>query len=92
MTIRFLRLAQSEFDEAMAMCQAVSPDIAHAFGRDVLAKLEQVDRYPLSAPELAPEVRQAPLRRFPFVLLYTVAGRDVVVLAVAHAPATSRVA
>lgn len=84
MTIRFLRVAQSELDEAMAVYKSISPRLAQAFGADVLAKLEQVDRYPISSPELAPDLRHAPLRRFPFVLLYTLAGSDVVVLAVAH--------
>jgi toxin ParE2 len=83
-TIRFLRVAQAEFDEAMKWYRAAVPGLDDTFRADVIAKLQDIGSYPLSSPELAPGIRRARLRRFPFFLIYTVSDEDIVVLAVAH--------
>ena len=83
-SVRFLRAAQAEFDEALALYRSTAPGLDQAFRADVVSKLEQIASYPQSSPELAPDIRRAPLRRFPFLIIYTLADGDVVVLAVAH--------
>jgi ParE toxin of type II toxin-antitoxin system, parDE len=83
-TIRFLRVAQAEFDEAMARYRSAMPGLDEAFRADVIAKLEQIAIHTRSSPELAPDIRRAPLRRFPFLLVYTFADGDIIVLAGAH--------
>lgn len=84
MIIRFLRVAQAEFEEAMAWYRSAGPGLDQAFRADVVAKLEQIASHPRSSPEVTPEIWRAGLRHFPFHLVYTVAGDDIVVLAVAH--------
>ena len=84
MTIRFLRVAQAEFDEAMEWYRAALPGLDDLFRADVINKLHDIRSYPLSSPELAPGIRRARLRRFPFFLIYTVYDEKIVVLAVAH--------
>jgi plasmid stabilization system protein ParE len=82
--VRFLRVAQAEYDAAMAWYRSAGPGLDQAFRSDVVTKLEQIASHPRSSPELAPDVRRAALRRFPFLLVYTIADGDIVVLAVAH--------
>lgn len=84
MTIRFLRVAQAEFDEAVAWYQTASPGLDLAFRIDVAAKLETVRAYPMSSPELVPGIRRASLRRFPYSLIFSIVEGGIVVIAVAH--------
>lgn len=84
MTIRFLRVAQTEFDEAMKWYHAAVPGLENAFRADVVARLRDIGSFPLSRPELAPGIRRAKLRRFPYFIIYSVSTEDIVVLAVAH--------
>lgn len=66
------------------MYRSAAPGLDEAFRADVIAKLEQIASYPQSSPELRPNIRRAALRRFPFLIIYTVAGDGIVVLAIAH--------
>lgn len=66
------------------MYRSTAPSLDEAFRADVIAKLEQIASYPQSSPEVRPNIRRAALRRFPFLIIHTLGGDDVVVLAVAH--------
>lgn len=63
---------------------SMAPSLDEAFRADVIAKLEQIASYPQSSPELCPNIRRAAPRRFPFLIIYTVARDGIVVLAIAH--------
>ena len=84
MTIRFLRVAQAEFDEAVAWYGAASPGLDLAFRVNVSAKLETIRAYPMSSPELLPGIRRASLSRFPYALVFSIVEGGIIVIAVAH--------
>jgi plasmid stabilization system protein ParE len=83
-TIRFLRVAHAEFDEALEWYRSAVPGLDQAFRADVIVKLKNIESYPLSSPELTPGIRRAGLRRFPYFLVYSLSNGDIIVLAVAH--------
>ena len=68
-------------------------DVRPGLGGDLLAEVEMSIEHALRWPELAPrlllpetarQVRRAPLRRFPFGIVYVVIDETLWVLAVAH--------
>lgn len=57
-------------------------------GAELLDELDKaldfIRRYPEGSPTTGRNIRQRPLRRFPFVLFYAIRRNDMVVLSVAH--------
>ncbi len=84
MNIRFLKLAQTEVDEAVVWYEGK----AEGKGRDFLDELDRVVRlvkaYPLASAEIEPEIRRCLFARFPCSLVYGIDGQTIVVVALAH--------
>ena len=84
MKLRFLILAQRELDEAVAWYN----EQAAGSGQEFLDELDRVVRravtFPMSCPEIEPEVRRCLLARFPYGLIYGVDRETIVVIAVSH--------
>ena len=83
MTYRLLVRPQAaaELAEAVDWHEQRSKGLGSEFLRSVDAAPAQIARNPLQYQVVMGQARRAPLRRFPYSLIYTVFEREVVILA-----------
>ena len=84
MIIRLLEPAQAELDEAVAWYVDQAPGLGDAFLLEELRSIKLIERFPQAWHPLTPQIRRCRLRRFPYSVVYTVDGDDLLVLAIAH--------
>ena len=83
-SISFHPAALAEVEDAEAWYAAEREELGDAFVADLEATVVRVASFPKAFPERWAGVRQAPLRRFPYVLVFRLVGDRVQVIAVAH--------
>jgi plasmid stabilization system protein ParE len=89
MRLRFHRLARAEYVEAIAFLERRRDGYGEKFEAEVGATLQRIRDFPQSGalvPGYPPnvELRQYPLRVFPYSLMVGFEGNEAVVYAVAH--------
>jgi len=83
-TVRFLRIAEIELDEAIHWYESQAPGLGDAFLIEVLSGVDRISLYPEAWQQLEDDVRRCRLSRFPYGLIYAVEKGDILVVAVAH--------
>jgi plasmid stabilization system protein ParE len=82
--ILFRSEVEVEITEAAEWYEArgrgLGADLVRAFD----AELSSIDRNPLRYRRIHGEARRAPLRRFPYGIIYTVTGDEILVVACIH--------
>lgn len=81
----FLPEAEKELAEAIDWYESRGKGIGAEFLRSFEASLSAISRNPLQFQAVEGEVRRALLRRFPYSIMYVVAGEDLLILACFHA-------
>lgn len=84
MSIRFVGVAQAELDEAIAWYAGQAPGLGDAFLIETLKTIQLVELFPEAWHPLSSQIRRCRLRRFPYSVIYTQDGVDILVLAIAH--------
>lgn len=84
MRIRFLDVAQAEFDEAVAHYNQERPGLGNEFLTEVLKSLDRIARFPKAWRPLSKRTRRCQLRRFPYGIIYQQQDNDLVIVALAH--------
>ena len=84
MNVRFLSTAHYELDEAHEWYEAQVAGLGGKFIEELWVATRRIMIFPESCEEVAPGVRKCLMRRFPYMLIYTVEQSDILVLAVAH--------
>ena len=84
MTIHLLEPAQAELDEAIAWYAEQAPGLGDAFLLETLKAIQLIAQFPQAWHPLTPHIRRCRLRRFPYSVVYTQDGNDLLVLAIAH--------
>ena len=84
MSIRLLEPAQAELDEAIAWYADQAPGLGDAFLIETLKTFKLIDQFPTAWHPLTRQIRRCRLKRFPYSVVYTQGGIDVLVLAIAH--------
>jgi plasmid stabilization system protein ParE len=84
MDIRFLDVAQEEFDEAVEYYNAQSPGLGDEFLLEVLSTLERVRQFPHAWHPYTENSRRCQTRRFPYGVAYQILESEILVVAVAH--------
>lgn len=84
MIIRLLEPAQVELDEAVAWYADQAPGLGDAFLLETLKAIKLIEQFPKTWHPLTPQIRRCRLRRFPYSVVYTQDGDDLLVLAIAH--------
>ena len=78
------RQAQAEFDKAIDWYEEQSSGLGVEFANRVQDAFDRIASMPEIHPPVYRDVRQALVRRFPYVIFYRVRGERIVVLAVFH--------
>ena len=82
----FRRVAEKEFDEAIAWYERQRQGLGREFRAVMEQTFDRICGNPEGFPKIRGEVRRAVvLRRFPFVVHFLVEAKRIVVLAVFHA-------
>jgi plasmid stabilization system protein ParE len=84
MTIRILKLAQSEIDDAVIWYDSQSKGLGTRFLDDLDRTIRRIAAYPFSCVEIEPDLRRCLLTRFPYGIIYGVDSDTIVIIAVAH--------
>ena len=84
MKVRFLALAQQEMDDAVAWYNEQAVGLGQEFLDELDRAVRRAVTFPMSCPEIEPEIRRCLLARFPYGLIYGVDGETIIVVAVAH--------
>lgn len=83
-SIRLRPEAESELADAVDWYESRGKGLGAEFLRAVEAAFANVLRNPLAYQAIEESVRRAPVRRFPYSVLYTVSDGEIVVLACFH--------
>jgi plasmid stabilization system protein ParE len=84
MSIRLLEPAQAELDEAITWYAEQAPGLGDAFLIEALKTIQLIENFPQAWHPLTPQIRRCRLRRFPYSVVYTQDGTNLLVLAIAH--------
>jgi plasmid stabilization system protein ParE len=80
----FNSLAEAELREAVHYYESEAPGLGRRFLSVVESALTEILDHPLVGSPLRGDVRRKGLGRFPYQLLYRVAGEEVRILAIMH--------
>lgn len=80
----FHEAAEHELNEAADYYESQVKGLGHAFLNDVQLTIDFIQSNPESSPRILKVVRKCVLRRFPYSILYSTKGSEIVILAVAH--------
>ena len=81
---RFLLPAEEEMTEASLFYEAASAGLGEEFLDDVQRVIGILREHPELGQLIESELRLAPLRRFPFSLIYSFRMDEIIIIAVAH--------
>ena len=84
MSVRLLEPAQAELDDAITWYAEQAPGLGDAFLIETLRTIQLIEQYPTAWHPLTPQIRRCRLRRFPYSVVYTQDGSDLLVVAIAH--------
>lgn len=84
MNLRFLKLAQSEVDDAFAWYETQSHGLGTRFMDDFDRAVRRVAAYPLASAEIEDGLRRCLLSRFSYGIIYGIDSEIITVVAVAH--------
>src|ERR1044071_8176796 len=76
--------AQADFISAVWWYQQIDPKLATRFTREALATLHRIARYPYSYALIEGTVRRGRLKRFPYLIHYSLDMDGISVIAVTH--------
>jgi plasmid stabilization system protein ParE len=82
--VRFLNLAQREVDDAVAWYDEQVAGLGQEFLDELDRTIHRALAFPLSFPEIEPDIRRCLFARFPYGLIYGIDNQTLVVIAVAH--------
>ncbi len=81
----FTQAARAELIEAQDWYEGQAPGLGRRFRAEVDALTERISAHPLQFPVVFKNVRRALLRRFPYMLFFTIEDDTLLVFACFHA-------
>ena len=76
--------AEAEFHEAIDYYERCQESLGHDFAVEVYSTICSIIDYPLAWPVLTGTVRRCLTSRFPYGIIYSVEGAEILILAVMH--------
>lgn len=84
MTLRYLSVALRELEEAIQYYEDADPGLGLRFYSEVRNAIERIKRFPEAWQPISKRTRQCRTKVFPFGIIYSIRGDEIVVVAVAH--------
>ena len=76
--------AESEFTEAINYYESKEKDLGIDFALEVYSCIKRILAHPFAWPIIEDDIRRSLVSRFPYGILYTQIGKEIVILAVMH--------
>jgi hypothetical protein len=83
-TYSFLEPARDELAEVIAHYEGQRPGLGEEFAQEVENTIRRILNLPGAWTQLAPNIRRCRTNRFPYGLVFTVRGEEVLIIAVMH--------
>lgn len=86
MKVIFLKVAESELDDAIEYYESEQSGLGTRFRKEVLLSLGRIVEYPSAYQPLSSRVRRCLVAKFPFGIIYQIKQdtNEVLIVAVAH--------
>lgn len=86
MEVKLLKLAQAEFDDAIAYYESEQAGLGELFRNEVLRSISRIIQYPSSYQQFSRDTRRCLTAKFPYGIIYHYSPDhdEIVVVAVAH--------
>ncbi len=84
MNVRFLQIAKTELDEAVAYYNHEKPALGYEFVWEIFFAIERIKQFPDAWPPFHEGTRRCLIRRFPYGIIYLREGDSIVIFAIAH--------
>jgi toxin ParE2 len=84
--IKFLTVAETEFDQAVYYYESKRPELGSKFRNEILRSLKLIALYPTAFQPLGSRSRRCLVSRFPYGIIYRYKQDtgEIIVIAVAH--------
>jgi plasmid stabilization system protein ParE len=76
--------SEAELSGAIEWYEARGKGLGSEFLRALEAAVAKIERHPVAYPVVFGTARRAPVRRFPYSIIYTVADKEILILACFH--------
>ena len=84
MKVRFLSIANIEFDDAVKYYNHQMPGLGYRFLQEVDGAIKRIKLMPEAWARIGQETRRCILKGFPYALLYVIEKDNILISAVAH--------
>ena len=84
MNYSFHPSAIAEFISAAEYYREIQNDLALDFIKEVYLAIERIIQFPEAWPNISPGIRRSLCKRFPYGVLYSIAGNEIFIIAVMH--------
>ncbi|MGH8657560.1 MAG: type II toxin-antitoxin system RelE/ParE family toxin [Gammaproteobacteria bacterium] len=84
MKVRFYKAAEREFDEAVQYYESQLPGLGDRYRQALKEALDRVKLFPEAYSPLSKRTRRCLVSKFPYGIIYKLAGKQIIVVAVAH--------
>ena len=84
MNIEISEFAQKELEDAVLFYELESHGLGIRFKEEIRKTIDRIQKYPTSWPFERGEVRKCFLPKFPYKILYSNQGQNIIILAIAH--------
>lgn len=84
MKIRFLSVAEREYQDAYDYYEEAVEGLGIQFGQEVIAALKRIENFPDAWQKISRKTRRCRLERFPYGLVYQKRTDELLVVAVMH--------
>ena len=82
--IRFLKVAEQEFDETVKYYNAESPGLGTKFIVEVVKSLERIQQFPEAWHPFTQNARRCQIRRFTYGIIYQILEKEILIVAIAN--------
>ena len=84
MTFSFHPEAETEFIEAVSYYEDREPGLGYDFSIQVFGAIQNIVTYPNAWPVVEDGIRRCLVNRFPYGVIYSIEGKEALILAVMH--------
>ena len=82
--LRFDSLVPDDLVNALDYYEAISPTLVNRFRNHVNRRFDDLAKRPESFPQDVPPIRFTKIDRFPYLIFFTIKGKNVLVLGIVH--------
>jgi plasmid stabilization system protein ParE len=84
MNYSFLEAAKEELEEAVRYYEEQREGLGSEFAQEITTTITRIQEYPDAWAKISKNARCCRTKRFPYGIIYTVRGEEILILAVMH--------